>query len=427
MRLYKFFAVALIAMGSMTFQSCLKDQVDVFEESPSQRMQATLDKAREVLVSSPEGWIFEYFPNRKLSYGGYVYTLKFDDEKVTVGSEISPGEFVSSYYKFTNDNGPMLTFDTYNKLLHYFAIPSSDAYQGMDGDFEFMIMDIQPERLTLRGKRTGNTMYLRKLTSSAEEYLKSTCEMAETLFLTSAKGKIDGVDLNADINVDNRYMEFSWGDGEADSAGGYYLPSPTGVDFVEPIDINGKIIKSIGYNPKTLTYVADGLSLTGQVAPDYSMFSEYEGDFDFIYNEGKKKVAVKLVRDVPAKKIYIKGLNENYDVVATYHPAKGRIEINSQRLCANTTTEDIWLCGWGYPESTSLNKGLKIGMYCVKDPETPGTFKFVPNDESTLKVLSFILYRVNSSGGLAGNASGLTKFYINGSYQVIQCGSLVKK
>ncbi|MDE6073769.1 MAG: DUF4302 domain-containing protein [Muribaculaceae bacterium] len=134
MKLYKLFSVALIALSSTLFQSCLKDQTDFFEESPSERMQATLDNARKVLTSAPNGWVFEYFPDRNLSYGGYVYTVKFDDEKATVGAEISPGTFESSYYNFSSDNGPMLTFDTYNSLIHYFATPSSGNYQGKDGE-----------------------------------------------------------------------------------------------------------------------------------------------------------------------------------------------------------------------------------------------------------------------------------------------------
>ncbi|MBD5379712.1 MAG: DUF4302 domain-containing protein [Bacteroides sp.] len=432
MKLYKVLSVALIALSSTLFQACLKDQNDIFDESPSERMQMALDNARKVLTSSPEGWVFEYFPDKKLSYGGYVYTLQFDDEKVNVGSEIAPGEFVSSYYKFTNDNGPMLTFDTYNSLMHYFATPSSGKYQGMDGDFEFMIMNVSNDVVELRGKRTGNTMYLRRLDVPAEEYLDGVNKMIDNLILTSAEGTVGGDNVVVDIDANKRYMEFSWG-GESRSddepiAGGYYLPTPTGITFPEPVNVNGTTVASLAFDASTLTYSSEGVSFGGEVAPEFAFFNEFEGEFDFIYSNGKKTIPVTLVRDVQNKKIYIKGLNELYDWVATYDASKGRIEINSQIVYEKFDGENnIWICGWGSPVSTSVNRSLTVGMYVVKDPENPGTYLFTPNDDTTLEVHSFIVYRCGPTGSMLGNASAYPDFHVNGSHQIASVVSLVKK
>lgn len=163
MRLNKLFIATLLAFSTLAFQSCLKDQEDFFDESSSERMQAVLENTKAVLTSSDNGWIFDYYPDRNLSYGGIIYALKFDDKKVSVRCELSPDMEETSFYKLNTNNGPVLSFDSYNTLMHFFATPSSGEYEAKDGDFEFMIMDVTEDRITLRGNRTGNTMYLHRL------------------------------------------------------------------------------------------------------------------------------------------------------------------------------------------------------------------------------------------------------------------------
>ena len=80
MRLNKLFIATLLAFSTLALQSCLKDQEDIFDESSSERMQAVLENTKAVLTSSDNGWIFDYYPDRNLSYGGCVYVLKFDNK-----------------------------------------------------------------------------------------------------------------------------------------------------------------------------------------------------------------------------------------------------------------------------------------------------------------------------------------------------------
>ena len=53
---------------------------------------------------------------------------------------------MTSQYDIISDMGPVLTFNTYNAILHYFTEPkgSSDV-DGMAGDYEFVFMDVKPE------------------------------------------------------------------------------------------------------------------------------------------------------------------------------------------------------------------------------------------------------------------------------------------
>ena len=38
-----------------------------------------------------------------------------------MGCELAPGVFETSLYKMKGDNGPTLTFDSYNTLMHFFS------------------------------------------------------------------------------------------------------------------------------------------------------------------------------------------------------------------------------------------------------------------------------------------------------------------
>ena len=174
-----------MALPALMLQSCLKDQEDVFDESASARMANYLKNADDVLKGAANGWALDYYPDREQSYGGFVYTLKFDGQKVDVLSDLTGEvETTTCLYRLVADDGPVLTFDTYNDELHYFATPwgSSGGYEAYDGDFEFIIMDVQDDLITLKGKRSGNMMYMHRLSVPADEYISSIQEMEEKMF-----------------------------------------------------------------------------------------------------------------------------------------------------------------------------------------------------------------------------------------------------
>ena len=119
----KIFKLSLLLLAlPLLMTSCLKDDDEVFSESASQRLQKALDEARTVLRSSEKGWVMDYYVGDDSSYGGYAFTVKFDSLTVTASSELTKGA-ATSYYKLTTDNGPVLTFDTYNDVLHALATP----------------------------------------------------------------------------------------------------------------------------------------------------------------------------------------------------------------------------------------------------------------------------------------------------------------
>ena len=432
MKLNKIFITIGLAVTAMSLQSCLKDQEDFFDESSSERLQAVLENTKAILTSSENGWAFDYYPDRNLSYGGYVYALKFDDKKVTVRCEISASEAETSFYKLTTTNGPVLSFDSYNSLMHFFATPSSSEYEAMDGDFEFMIMDATEDLVTLRGVRTGNTMYLHRLDQDPATFIQAAGKIYDTNVLSNASGTIGASEVTCENDVMTHYMEFSWGEGM--TAGNYYLSTPTGIRFKEPVEVNGATISELTYtfDDKTKSGAFSGedsagnqISIAGVLPETYAYFEEYLGDFSFVYYNAQRAIDIKIEGDKKTGNYAIHGFNENYDVAATYNKVYGCLEINSQLLGIEGSTA-VWLASWTLSGGGNLSWSSAYGVYALKSPKNPNVFLFEPNS-SSFATDSFILWTTNLSGESTGQLSSSSSYLINGSTQVPYLSGLIKK
>lgn len=396
MRLYKvLLSASILAASSMMLSSCLKDQEDIFDVDANNRLEQRLTDCKNTLVSSENGWAFDYFPDRNISYGGFVYGLKFTENDVTVTCELAPGQTETSLYKMTNDNGPVISFDSYNTLMHYFATPDGDNYEAYDGDFEFIIMDVKPDLITLRGNRTGNTMYLRRLSEDPVQYVSKAAKVGGDIFQTEFVGTCgnDAVAALNDLGV--RYMEFQWQEEEKQengetmmvtkTSGAYYVPTPTGIRFMEPVQLsaNSGEVTELSYDNSTFILSGtdskgNAVSTKGQVAANYSMYNEFIGNFTI--SDAASSIDVEIVADGTGSGYLIKGLTKACDIVATYNKSAGAINICNQTLGQDSQSKWMLLgtvsTGSFYPNASGI-----VGMMAVKDVDNPGTFVFTDNGD----------------------------------------------
>ena len=200
-RILSYVLTAVVA--SMSLVSCLYQEEDLFEKSSSLRMAETLVDIQKVLTGSSQGWVMYYYPNGGAGFnagtqgiGGYVLTMTFTDSQVTAWNEKLTGSD-TSLYKLTNDDGPVLAFDSFNTSLHYFATPSGSSsnlygetgnYQAYKGDFEFLVLKHSPEEIILKGKRSLNYYKMYPLTVSPEEYVSKTAETSKLVFMSAFDG-----------------------------------------------------------------------------------------------------------------------------------------------------------------------------------------------------------------------------------------------
>ena len=233
-----------LILSTLLFQSCLKDQEDVFDKSSSLRMQEVLDKTKAALTGNENGWALDYYPSRDLSYGGIAYAIQFKGTEATVYSQKSE-KSETSLYKLTNDDGPILSFDSYNSLMHAYATPSADEYEAKDGDFEFIIMDVQSDLITLKGKRSGNMMYMHRLSQPAKDYIAAVQNIEEKMYSGKYAFVIDG-DSILTRRIGNVFLFTDPETGESTEMP--FITTTTGFEMKDTVTVMGKNVTAFNYS-----------------------------------------------------------------------------------------------------------------------------------------------------------------------------------
>lgn len=247
-----------LVLPALLLQSCLKDQEDVFDSSSSARMEEYLNKAKTVLMNSEQGWILDYYPHANRIYGGYAYTIKFTKNAAEIRYEREPGKKETCLYSMKTNNGPELSFDTYSPMMHFFATPSSDLYEALGGDFEFVIDSIGNDRIKLHGKRSQNVMYMRKLTDTAADYQEKVIDMGDTFYLAGSDGTIGGKSVHFDFDVVSRQIKIATENGAVETAYNY---TDKGIRLYEPLVINGTEVSELTYDESKMTLAAANVDL----------------------------------------------------------------------------------------------------------------------------------------------------------------------
>lgn len=383
MKTNKFFAVLMLAVPAFLMQSCLKDQEDTFDQPSSIRMQNFLDNAQQALVNAPNGWLLEYFPHKEQNYGGYVYMLRFTADSVYTNCELDPGYEYGTLYRLTNDDGPVLSFDTYNEALHYFSTPSSDAYEALGGDFELVIDSVGADVIKLHGKRSLTTMYMYKMTEDANSYLAKVLAMSEGLLFASANGSIGNLATDGNVDLDNRQITLTSGELSGSSA---YVFTDKGIRMYKPIKLGDVVVTEIGLDTSDFKLV--GTAKTGEtidlklVKPDaWKSFQELVGTYAF-NSETPRDVDVAANPD--GVSYTLTGFSEDGPIQATYNKGAGSMNIAAQ-FCGQWNGYDLYLCPCD--GSTYSTSGVFKGVNSEKDGVLSITF--TNSDYPTFWIFAF--------------------------------------
>ncbi|MBR2285727.1 MAG: DUF4302 domain-containing protein [Paludibacteraceae bacterium] len=168
--------------------ACNRDEKSLFDQSASERAQWVLDNAKQVLVNQ-DSWEMLYFPNRDSCSANIV--IKFFKNGQVIAStqhpKITKNKLVtdSSTWVAKNDYGPIISFDTYNEVLHAWANPDPTPDVNPDkkdytpgdgylGDYEFLILEANANRVVLKGKKHSAYTILRPMPNvTVEDYFKT--------------------------------------------------------------------------------------------------------------------------------------------------------------------------------------------------------------------------------------------------------------
>lgn len=170
--------------------------------SAADRLENYKKEYADVLTADGGLWAMEYFTNYEEK--GYVFVMKFEKSgavTISANHEWIGGTFMkeTSLWKMIADNGPVLSFDSYNTLFHIFADPANilgpgapvgddgqtdvdETGFGHEGDYEFQVMDVSEDGKTMRllGKKRMYDIYLRRLDANTdpETYLSEVKNVA---------------------------------------------------------------------------------------------------------------------------------------------------------------------------------------------------------------------------------------------------------
>lgn len=368
--------LAVLTLSALTLTSCLKDEKEVFDESPSTRLQQTLEKTKTILESQANGWVMYVYPKDPSTESmlmGYIYTVKFQDSKVTARSQRDNAgqKEETSYYKLTNDEGPVLSFDTGNSILHYWSTPgaSSSQYQGRGGDYEFNILEATNDHVTLIGKRYRCIAELVPLQKEASEYIADclAATVAQDSYFGITCGDVKGL---AEFYVTSTYQvlwigynETSVGEDGAEAVEEkeimvpfVYLPDR--IRLYEPIELGGQKFQELVVDPVNMTVnVLDGQGVSFGHPHSYLSADQIEGNYTLTYNkksaddnEDVRTIDVSLEKIVDGEGnvtgFKMNGLNENWAPVLSYDDWWGELDLRIQNLGRVTTNQNgyVRLC-----------------------------------------------------------------------------------
>lgn len=234
----------IIALLAVVFSACSRDEKNLFDKSAAERVEAAEDALKTALVSAPNGWEMQYFPNPDAA--GYVFLCQFNKNGSVV---IAAKNMISSSGLYKEETscwdtdgtqGAVLSFSTYNSLFHEFAHPGSDGL-GYLGDYEFVSLNVSDEQIKLKGKKHGAYVILNRLAEGQdwESYYKAIDKFNEEVF----KGN-DGIEMlytDGDTVYTMKYDHgtFTYTNRKDEEEQKGFIITPTGLHFYSGCPIVG--------------------------------------------------------------------------------------------------------------------------------------------------------------------------------------------
>lgn len=396
---------ALLAILSLSTQSCVNDEKDIFPVSASQRIADAQLKCAKILTDATTGWILSYYPNTQKAGGTQFFITFSKDNKATVSMARADAANIPpqvSLYHIKSDAGPVLSFDTYNQFIHKFSEPTSDGV-GYDGDYEFVILEASADLITLKGKKSGVVMYMHKNDSSESwaDYVAKVVDIESNLATPKLSLNIEGEDIIATVNTE-RSFSFDYTDNNVKTEYSVpYVITNKGIELFEPLKIKGKTITAFDWNSqeKVLRCTDSGVnaSLKELIVPLNEYFSKstslwvidptnMSADVKALYNkavEGSISVGEQLkymlfTFDIAANKVLLKFNSSGYG--GSYGMAVVLTENTTDQLTIKFDATAAGNGAWyyknaGYSSFVRLFSGQKFVM-TSDNVKSPNLIKF---------------------------------------------------
>lgn len=435
--------------ASFTFglQSCFFSQEDVFDQTPSERIETALTDYRDILTGASNGWLLDYYAGgERHDIGGVVLLLKFQGNEVTVASdtevtgygstEPTPvGEKVTSIYSLLKDEGPMLSFSTYNALIHYWSEPKGvlDA-DGYEGDYEFVILSATSDEVVLKGKKHGTVLTMKRMPDDLDwdtylanckrirqesaEYSTLVGYHGETQFVPSAYSQSNVIRFSDELYSNS-----------ANTQTVSFVYTNEGIRLFEPTTVGGVTCSEFKWDNATKTFISDDdetVKLKYERPADYvpiEFYTDNEWELFYTKNFGRRDttetVSFTRINESDSLRMYVScGQNLSFPVYAKYNQMTGMIEICTQYTSAvrvslndgRTLTAYIYLCPWN-DEQSAMYMTATAGIVSRTSTLSPRVFSFTDNGRTSGSDLNGFVFYAFEENSLSGERLGVMETY----------------
>lgn len=250
----RIYNILFTLIAVLAFTSCSNDIDEVFDKPSAERVNDAIAEYKTVLTSAENGWLMKYYPKANTKYGGYNLLLKFGtDGNVTAMSDaLGADTKATSHYKLEQSASIVLSFDEYNKVIHFFSDPANpagigDNGKGMEGDLEFRVLTATADSVVMLGKKRGTKIVMTPMAKDADwaETISHIDDLEQEMQFPRYTCEVNDVKYVATSSY--RTITFTSSNAEEGSTTEPYIVTDKGIEFYEPITLNGVTIKGFNY------------------------------------------------------------------------------------------------------------------------------------------------------------------------------------
>ncbi|WP_217931588.1 DUF4302 domain-containing protein [Bacteroides caecimuris] len=392
---------SLLACVCLLMQSCLFSEEDVFDQSSAQRAMESVEECNNLLQSSSNGWLMEYYPGYSLEdFGGFNLLAKFDGGNVVLASEIATanyavGETCTSLYKVSSFQGTQLSFDGYNELIHSFCEPEGYNAPGFAGDYEFIFRTISKDKLILTGKKNGNMLVMTRLPEDADwsVMLSNINNIQTNAPYATYTLKIDGTEVTKFIRS-NHTLTVTTRDeqGQPHTVSYPYIYTSEGIRMAEPMEFNNVSMTEFSWDNEKRSFICTDEGVNAEVefyCPEN--YPKYLGRYRIKY--GSTQRTVTLSQKIEGLTYTLSGM-PNYNWEVQYNLNTECLEIQYQYL-GTYGPYKVYLCPWD-SQAGYLTWAEGTGLSGIITSESPMRIAFKDNGVYETAD-SFLYYAFNGS------------------------------
>ena len=149
--------IIFILLAAVVLMGCNRDEKSLFDKSAAERAEEAITNGNNYLVTAEHGWEMLYFANTESRGYHMLITFKKNGQAIiTAKNTLTTKDKIvtdtESTWELISDYGPVLSFNTYNTVLHAWSDPQNDG-DGYLGDYEFLILSSSADEIQLKGKK----------------------------------------------------------------------------------------------------------------------------------------------------------------------------------------------------------------------------------------------------------------------------------